>query len=156
MAGEGANGKAQLGVLDMPEVNVAIFSFLLNFLWEFWQVPFFQEMANKTHWTGIKICTQAAFGDALIATVSFWAVAIVVQSRRWIFRPSWREVAGFVSIGVIITIVLEGLATGALDRWAYVEAMPTLPVLGTGLFPLLQWIFVPPLVVWFVRRRSTS
>jgi hypothetical protein len=33
--------------------------------------------------------------------------------------------------------------------------MPTLPVLGTGLLPLLQWIFLPPLIAWFVHRQLT-
>jgi len=39
------------------------------------------------------------------------------------------------------------------SRWAYSEAMPHLPVLGTGLLPLLQWLVIPPLVLWFIRRQ---
>jgi hypothetical protein len=31
--------------------------------------------------------------------------------------------------------------------------MPRLPVIGTGLLPLLQWLVIPPLVLWFVRRQ---
>jgi hypothetical protein len=31
--------KIRFRVFDTPEVNVVMFSFLLNFLWEMWQVP---------------------------------------------------------------------------------------------------------------------
>jgi len=56
-----------------------------------------------------------------------------------------------VVVGVLITVVMERLATGPLGRWAYADAMPVVPVLEVGLSPLLQWIAVPPLIVWFVR-----
>jgi hypothetical protein len=147
--------KALREVFNIPEVNVAIFSFLLNFPWEIWQVPFFRGMASMLHWKAIAMCTQATVGDAVIAIASFWGIAIVARTRRWILRPTWREIAGFVGFGVIITIVFESFATGILDRWEYVEAMPILPILGTGLLPLLQWIILPPLVVWFVWRQLT-
>jgi hypothetical protein len=39
------------------------------------------------------------------------------------------------------------------NRWDYSDAMPRLPVMGTGLLPLLQWLAVPLLVLWFVRRQ---
>jgi hypothetical protein len=48
---------------------------------------------------------------------------------------------------------MERLATGPLGRWAYADAMPVVPVLEVGLSPLVQWIVLPPLIVWFVRRQ---
>jgi len=33
--------------------------------------------------------------------------------------------------------------------------MPVIPLLGVGLSPLLQWVVLPPIVVWFVRRQLT-
>jgi len=48
--------------------------------------------------------------------------------------------------------VLEGLATGSADRWQYAEVMPRLPILGTGLAPLGQWLVLPPIVLWLTRR----
>lgn len=55
----------------------------------------------------------------------------------------------------VITIILEALSTGPLERWGYTPSMPTLPILGTGIFPLFQWIVLPPLTIWFVRRQLT-
>ena len=53
-------------------------------------------------------------------------------------------------------IIVEALATGPLKRWTYDEAMPRLPILGIGLLPLLQWLLLPPLVVWIVRRQISG
>ena len=99
-----SNRKAQSRVLDLPEFNVVIFAFMLNFCWEFWQVPFFRDMATAPHWEAIKFCTRATVGDIGIALISFWVVSIAVKSRTWVRNPSLRTVAGFVSVGVAITI----------------------------------------------------
>lgn len=136
-----------------PEFNVIFFSFLLNLAWEFWQVPFFRGVAEQPHWLGVKICTQATLGDAGIALAAFWVTTVFAGSRRWIVRPRRSDIATFMGSGLMATIVFESLATGALERWAYSEAMPRLPLLGTGLLPLLQWLILPPLVIWIVRRQ---
>ena len=142
-------------VLDLPELNVVLFAFLLHFVWEFWQVPFFRDLPTAPHWEAIQFCTLATAGDALIALITFWAIAGWARSRRWILEPRRRHVLAFALGGIAITVAAEYLATEVLHRWAYAEQMPTLPVLGTGLLPVLQWTLVPPLVVWFVRRQLT-
>lgn len=146
---------AKSGISNLPELNVAIFSFLLNFVWEMWQIPFFAGTSSDPHWVGVVSCTQATFGDAIISLVAFWCVTAVARSRLWILDPSPSQVGAFVAVGVVITIILEALATGPLERWSYTSSMPTLPVLGTGILPLLQWIVLPPLTIWFVRRQLT-
>jgi hypothetical protein len=140
-------------VIDAPETNVAIFAFLLNLPWEFVQVPLFVGMPEAGHWQAILVCGRATLGDVGIALVAFGAVALAARSRAWVLAPTPRRIGGFVAVGVLITVVLERLATGAQGRWAYAEAMPVVPLLGVGLSPLLQWIVLPPLVVWFVRRQ---
>jgi len=136
-----------------PEFNVLVFSFLINLTWEVWQVPFFRGMADQPHWLGVKACTQATFGDAGIALAAFWVTAICAKTRNWMLQPRKTDTAIFLSVGVAVTIVFESLATGVLDRWTYSDAMPRVPILGTGLLPLLQWLALPPLVLWFVRRQ---
>jgi hypothetical protein len=140
-------------VLQIPEVNVVIFSFLLNLAWEMWQVPFFLGMADAPHWQGVKACTQATAGDAGIALAAFWITAVAARNRHWMFAPRKSDLAAFIGTGLIATIVFEALATEVLGRWTYTEAMPRLPIIGTGLLPLLQWLVIPPLVLWFVRRQ---
>ena len=136
-----------------PEINVAAFGFLLNYPWEFLQVPFFVGMAEATHWDAVLFCSRAALGDAGIALIAFWTVAAISGSRRWIVDPSARQRVWFVSAGLVVTMVFEWMATEVWRRWEYAPAMPTLPVVGTGALPLLQWIVLPLLLIWITRRQ---
>lgn len=141
------------GLLQIPEVNIAIFSLLLNFVWEIWQAPFFAGMPDASHWEAVKGCTRATTGDVAIMLAAFWGMAMVKRSRAWFLHDRWRDVAAFTSIGFAITVLMEWLATGPLNRWAYADTMPVVPLLGVGLLPALQWLLLPPLVLWFVRRQ---
>lgn len=138
---------------ELPELNVAVFAFLLNYPWEFLQVPFFAGMSEAAHWDSIAFCSRAALGDAGIALAAFRTVAAMSRRRRWIVNPGVREGAWFVSVGLVITVVFEWMAIEVWGRWEYTPAMPTLPVLGTGALPLLQWIVLPPMLIWIVRRQ---
>ena len=58
--------------------------------------------------------------------------------------------AGFVAVGLGITVLLEVLNVSVLGRWAYAPRMPLLA--GIGLAPRLQWLALPPLTLWLARR----
>jgi hypothetical protein len=140
----------------LPELNVAVFALLLNFPLEFLQVPLFEGMADARHWDAIKACTRASLGDVIIMLVAFWVVSAAAASRRWMAAPRRRHLLLLVATGLVVTVVIEWLALRGqwLGGWAYAAAMPIVPGLGVGLSPLVQWIVLPPLVVWFARRQS--
>ena len=151
-----SSGQKIKGLLDQPETNILIFAFLLNYPWEFLQVPFFEGMAVATHWDAVKVCTRATLGDAAIMLIAYVSVAVATLDRWWFRAPSRLQMLGFIAVGVIITVVIEHFATQSKDRawgWRYADIMPTIPILGVGLTPLLQWILLPPLAIWFVRRQ---
>jgi hypothetical protein len=135
-----------------PEFNIVIFALLLNFPWEFLQVPFYSGMPTAEHWQGVKTCTQATFGDAIIMLVAYWCVA-AVAGRYWLLKPRIVHIASIVAVGVTITILIEKLAvSGAwVAGWSYSERMFT--AFGIGLTPVLQWIILPPLTIWFCKRQ---
>ena len=141
-----------------PEFNVAVFALLLNFPWEIMQVRLFAGMASAPYVEAIKGCTQATLGDMIIMLIAYGAVALAAQNRRWMYAPSGRQIAVFVGIGVFITAIIEWLATHGrwIQNWAYSPAMPVLPGVEIGVSPLLQWMIVPLLVMWFVRRQSVG
>lgn len=144
---------------DQPEFNIVTFAFLLNYPWEFLQVPLYLVHPGVSHWDVIKTCSIAAVGDALIMLVSYWTVAIAARARWWILRPAARQLLAFVAVGIIITIGIEYFATGSDHPalgWRYAPAMPVLPLVHVGLAPLLQWLVLPPLAVWFVRRQLSN
>ena len=140
-------------LLQTPEFNILVFSFLLNLAWEILQVPFFRGMADAPHWLGVKACTQATVGDVAITLTAFWIAAIFARTRNWILLPRKQDFAIFIGVGILATMLFEILATGPLERWAYTDAMPRVPIIGTGLLPLLQWLVIPPLMLWFVGRQ---
>jgi len=139
--------------IDLPELNFAVFAFLLNFPWEFLQIPLYVGMADAPHWDATKVCAFATLGDAVIMVVAYWTAAVAARSRYWFLKPRQWPITVFLLAGIAITIVLERLATGPLDRWQYAAAMPVVPLLGVGLTPLLQWLVLPLICLWFVGRQ---
>ncbi|MEX2496634.1 MAG: hypothetical protein WD448_11120 [Woeseia sp.] len=139
-----------------PEINLLLFAFLLNFVWEMWQVPFYRGMASTDHIKAIRLCTQASIGDSFITVAAFWGAALTARSRGWLHRVEPAPLLVYLTIGILISTGLEWLAIGPLERWSYAPTMPQLPLLGTGVLPLLQWIVLPPLILFFVRRQITS
>ncbi|WP_246734885.1 hypothetical protein [Chelativorans sp. ZYF759] len=140
------------GIWEVPELPVALFSFVLHFVWEFVQVPTYTGMAEMAHWEAIKLCMSATFGDVGFALTAFWMASVAARGRVWILRPTRVPVAIFVAVGILLTVGFEYYYTNVSLRWTYSDLMPLVPPFGTGLSPLLQWLVIPPLVVWLTRR----
>ena len=133
-----------------PWAALALFAFLLHFVWEMGQAPFYRGMATAAHGTAVRACAVATVGDVVILLVAYALVAAAVRSRRWLAAPTGGRVAGFLAVGLAATAGLELLNVYVLGRWAYGTGMPR--VFGVGLAPLLQWMLVPPAVLWLARR----
>jgi hypothetical protein len=142
-------------VLSLPELHLALFAFLLNFVWEMLQIPFFRGMTQAPHGDAVRICLQATLGDVGITLAAFWTIAWLGRDRHWPTRPRPAQIAAFALVGILITTAFEWLATQVWSLWSYSGLMPMIPFLGVGLVPLLQWIVLPPLVIWFVHRQLT-
>ena len=142
-------------LLDSPAFNIAIFALLLSLPWEFGQMWLYAGSAQMSHLQGIRICMTATAGDAVIMLIAFGVVALAAGSPAWVRAPTFRQVAGFVAIGLVVTIAVEIIATrsNGVFSWRYTPTMPVTPVFGVGLVPLLMWLVVPLLVLWFVRRQ---
>jgi hypothetical protein len=138
----------------LPEFNVALFAFLVHFPWEILQARLFVGMASAPHWDAVRVCTFAAFGDALITLLAYWAAA-ARSGRHWLEKPALRPVAWFMTVGLGTTVVIEQLAThgGWFTSWAYGQDMPVIPVVEVGLVPVLQWLVLPPIVLALVARQ---
>ena len=119
-------------------------------------MPFYQIPAEFSHSDMTRNCTLAAVGDVGISIAAFWAVAVISKSRQWFHQPRRWQVSSFILVGVVITVVFEALATRMFNTWKYAALMPTLPFLGTGLLPLLQWVLIPPIILWFVKRQLSD
>jgi hypothetical protein len=140
--------------LRNPEANFLLFSFLFNFVWEMWQMPFYVGLKTLDYMSVVHICTQASFGDGVISVLAYWSAVAIARSRNWIHAITITPVIVYLATGLGITIFMEWLATDILVRWQYAPNMPVLPMLGTGLLPILQWSILPLLILFVVRRQT--
>lgn len=93
-------------------------------------------------------------GDLLIAAGAL-ALAIVLFGRRtWPDRRYLVVAAATIGLALAYTVFSEWLNVDLRRSWAYRDTMPTLPVLGTGMSPLLQWIAIPALGFWIAGQHS--
>lgn len=136
------------------ELDLLVLSFMGHFTWELLQAPLFSSLADKGHIPGILICLQATLGDLGIALAAFWVASIAGRGRDWAAYSRAIPVAVYLSTGLALTIGFEFLSTEILDRWTYAPEMPRLPLLGTGISPFLQWLIIPSLVLWYLKRLS--
>jgi hypothetical protein len=138
--------------LRTPEWVLGMYLFLLNFTWEMLQTPFFLDMPRMPHWPATLICAQATLGDVLIGVASFSVVSLAWRDRGWFLVPERAMLALYVAVGVLLTIGLEIHAVSWAGRWAYAPSMPVIPALGVGLVPILQWLVIPPVALFILRR----
>lgn len=116
-------------------------------VWEALQVPLYgiweDGSANAIAFAVVH-CTG---GDLLIAVASLVAALMLAGSPGWPAKRFHAVAALTIALGVLYTVYSEWLNVSVRGSWSYAARMPTLPPLGTGLSPLLQWIVVPGLAL---------
>lgn len=91
-------------------------------------------------------------GDLLIAAASLAPALLIVGPRSWAQGRGAAFAALVVAGGVAYTVFSEWWNVEITRSWAYADSMPTLPWIGTGLSPVLQWLVVPSAALWWARR----
>jgi hypothetical protein len=130
--------------------TTALVSFILNEVWEMAQMFAFVETAGHSWVSTVGFCTLAAVGDVEIILGIYMVGALAAGDPGWGLNGRWNMYAAAAVLGLIYSVLVEhaALATG---RWSYTESMPVVPVLGAGLWPLLQMTLLPPLTFLFAR-----
>ena len=146
-----------VAIRDAPETNIVLFGFLISFPWEMLQAPLYVGMAQAPHWSATLHCLVATFGDCVLFLYVFGMTAAIFRNCHWIRAATFLQVFWFTAIGLTVTVLIEAAAVRGIGwNWRYTALMPRLPLLGIGLSPVLQWVVLPPLVMWVVRRQLRS
>ena len=127
-------------------------SAILHLGWEVLQLPLYTIWRAGTVKEMIVAVLHCTAGDLMIASLAILTALLIVGDRAW---PSQRFVPVFAAtlmIGIAYTVYSEWLNTIVRSSWAYSPLMPTVPWLGTGLSPLLQWLVVPAVGFEAIRR----
>ena len=112
-------------------------------------MPLYSSMHSLARGEAVRRCTAASAGDVVLTLAAFAVVAASARSRRWLLWRRATHIAGYLAVGLAVTIVVEVLAVRSWGRWSYDPRMPRL--LGVGLAPLAQWIVVPLATLWVAR-----
>ena len=138
-------------ITSLPEFNIYIFAFLLNFVWEMLQMPLFAlPPADTPYWPVIKMCAAATVADGFIMLIAYWTASAFARSRYWFVAAERGHVLIFLITGLAITSAIELIAT-EMGVWQYSPLMPVL--FGVGLSPFMQWVIPPLITLWFTRRQ---
>ncbi|BAZ46898.1 hypothetical protein NIES4102_39440 (plasmid) [Chondrocystis sp. NIES-4102] len=137
-------------LLSAPETNLFLFAFLLNFVYEVWQAPYYEFYGAPSFADKIKDLTHCSFGDAVIILISALLVSLLARSRYWVLKPTRKLTLLFTSVGLVTTLVIETYRVNV----SKVYGVPVLAVPGLGMSSLavLQWIILPPLILAMARR----
>jgi len=138
-------------ITSLPEFNIYIFAFLLNFVWEMLQMPLFAlPPADTPYWPVMTMCAAATVADGFIMLIAFWTASAFARSRYWFVAGERSHVLIFLITGLAITTAIELFAT-EMGVWAYSPLMPVL--FCVGMSPFLQWVIPPLITLWFTRRQ---
>ncbi len=115
-------------------ILIFVIAFLLNLAWEFAHAPLY------VHYRG------GAITPGVLVRAALFDAAIIALAARFI-KPVWLSAL----LLIVFAILLEywALSTG---RWAYGDAMPTIPILGVGLSPVLQLALTYMLTLKLAKR----
>jgi hypothetical protein len=139
-----------LTIITAPETNLFLFAFLLNFVYEVWQSPYFEFHNMPLLADKIGYITHCTVGDGVITIFSFWIVSALCGSRYWLLNSTWKLTLLFTALGWIYTFISEIYRVQIAKL--YGVSVLVIPGVGTSWLPLLQWIILPPLVLYVTKR----
>ena len=125
-------------------------SIAAHFVWEILQLPLYTLWTTGTVRQLSFAVLHCTAGDAMIAALSLLVALVAFARPTWPSTDVARVYMTSLSLGMGYTIYCEWLNTCVRGSWAYSDLMPIVPVIGTGLGPLMQWIVVPTMAMWIV------
>lgn len=141
----GARGRLVLVYLSMVAA--------MDLAWEIAQLPLYTIWRTADAGYLAFAVIHCTAGDVTIAAAALLLALMLAGDRSWPFRGYRRVMALAIGIGIAYTVFSEWLNIEIRQSWAYSAWMPVLPLLGTGLSPVLQWIFVPLAAFQIARPR---
>lgn len=114
-----------------------------NLAWEVAQLPLYTIWTEGTAGEITFAVLHCTAGGVLIARTCLLGALLLFGTGDWPFERHGLVATVSTAAGVAFTVHSEWRNVEVHGNWAYSEWVPTLPVLGTGLSPLAQWIIVP-------------
>ncbi len=129
--------------------NIVLISLPVNFFWEMAQMPLYKNML--LNFKSTVFCLVASIGDAIMITVLYIWISVVLKNLLWIRSIGKKEVSIIIGFGFLIAIVVEFIGL-SLHLWEYGNLMPIV-LNGIGISPILQMIILPVVVFILTKFR---
>ena len=124
--------------------------------WEAAHLPLYTIWRTGTPGEKAIAVVHCTGGDLLIALACLALAIVLAGEPAWPARAHRRVAALTIGFGVTYTVFSEWLNIVVRETWAYSDLMPVVPVINTGLSPLLQWVVVPLLALHLARRAARA
>ncbi len=125
-------------------------AFALNWPWEVMRMPAYELPARASASTALAHVVPS-LGDVAITFAVYGVCALA--AGRWRLAGAWNEYAAASLLGGACAAAFEWKAL-ASGWWSYNSRMPVVPLLGVGLWPLLQLTLLVPVAFWAAIRWS--
>ncbi len=139
-------------ILYNPVLNLFFFSFVLNATWEWIQSPFFVDNTSDLN-TIIWYRIHCTLGDSILLMIGYVIVSCYYRNLSWVYHSNPKHHVLFVVLGVIYTLFSEYINVNVRNSWSYSDYMPLLPFTRVGLVPIIQWIILPPVILFITKRQ---
>jgi hypothetical protein len=126
----------------------------LSIAWEIAHLPLYTIWTEASAGYIAFAVFHCTLGDLMIGSAAL-ALALIASRERALERWHWRRIAVTAALTAILyTAFSEWLNVAIVRSWAYSEWMPVLEIadLQLGVSPLLQWLVIPPLVLYLARK----
>lgn len=141
---------------SIPEIQLLMLALPLELLWEVAQFPLYT-VWHEGDWSyilyGLAHCT---LGDLIILLIAYWIVALLKRDRYWYLNTVVPSGVLFTLMGTTYTVYSEIMNVRIKGTWGYTELMPLIPVVNIGAMPFLQWLLIPPILLWLMRLVTLS
>lgn len=127
----------------------SVLAFVLNLTWEIAQARLYTIWAEADGLSLAWALLHCSLGDVAIALAMFAMTGIALWRADWPASCPWKGGAAAVIGAVAFTTWSERHNVYHTGAWSYTSDMPT--IYGIGLFPLLQWLIIPPTMVMAYR-----
>jgi hypothetical protein len=123
---------------------------VLHGLWEIAHLTLYTLWDDPDRVRLVRYVLHCLAGDVLIAVGVYLLTALVFRDFVWPVRRPWTAGSFMFATGLGYTVFSEWYNVYRLGAWAYQSTTPL--IAGIGLTLLLQWMVVPALMLFIVRR----
>ncbi|NTT88360.1 hypothetical protein [Tabrizicola fusiformis] len=124
-----------------------------NLVWEIGHLPLYTLWVTGSPGEIAYAVLHCTVGDVMIGGICLLLSLALLDRKAWPHARFGAVAGATILFALGYTVFSEWLNTEVRESWTYREAMPRLPILGTGLTPVLQWIVVPVLAFrWSLPR----